>query len=79
LATGEGVYFILPNSVKEVLDHADVIHIHDRWTKKKFAEGIYKSSEIYGSPSDPKLQQEYQEYLKRRLEEMQKQRSSKQP
>jgi regulator of RNase E activity RraA len=81
LAVGdrEGVYFIPPQFVKEVLDHADVIHIHDEWTKKKFAEGIYKSSEIYGSPSDPKLQQEYQEYLKRRLEEMQKQRSSKQP
>jgi 4-hydroxy-4-methyl-2-oxoglutarate aldolase len=81
LAVGdrEGVYFIPSQFVKEVLDHADVIHIHDEWTKMKFAEGKYKSSEIYGSPSDPKLQQEYQEYLKRRLEEIQKQRSSKHP
>ena len=78
LAVGdrEGVYFIPPQFVKEVLDRADEIHIHDEWTKKKFAEGKYKSSEIYSSPSDPKLKQEYQEYLKRRLEEIHKQRSS---
>jgi 4-hydroxy-4-methyl-2-oxoglutarate aldolase len=61
LAVGgrEGVYFIPPQFVKEVLDHADVTHIHDEWTKKKFAEGKYKSSEIYSSPSDPKLKAEY--------------------
>jgi regulator of RNase E activity RraA len=73
----EGVYFIPPQFVQEVLDRADETHIHDEWTKKKFDEGKYKSSEIYGSPSDPKLQQEYQGYLKRRLEEIHKQRSSK--
>jgi 4-hydroxy-4-methyl-2-oxoglutarate aldolase len=73
----EGVYFVPPQFVREVLDQADETHIHDEWTKKKFDEGKYKSSEIYGSPSDPKLQQEYKEYLKRRLEEIRKQRSSK--
>jgi len=80
LAVGgrEGVYFIPPQFVKEVLDHADVTHIHDEWTKKKFAEGKYKSSEIYSSPSDPKLKAEYQEYLKKRLEELRKQRSAEQ-
>jgi len=70
----EGVYFIPPQFVKEILDHADEVHIHDEWTKKKFAEGKYKSSEIYGSPSDPKLKQEYDEYLKKRLDELHKQR-----
>ena len=73
----EGVYFIPPHLVKDVLGRADEIHIHDEWTKKKFAEGKYKSSEIYGSPKDPKLMQEYQEYLKQRLEEIRKQRTSK--
>jgi len=68
----EGVYFIPPQFVQEVLDKADETHIHDEWTKKKFAEGKYKSSEIYGSPTDPKLRQDYQEYLKRRLEEVRK-------
>lgn len=72
----EGVYFIPPQFVKEVLDHADEIHIHDEWTKKKFDEGKYKSSEIYGSPKDPKLQQEYREYLKKRLDEIHKQQGS---
>jgi len=73
----EGVYFVPPQFVQEVLDRADVTHIHDEWTKKKFAEGKYKSSEIYGSPHDPKLQQEYQEYLKKRLAEIRKDRGSK--
>lgn len=78
LAVGdrEGVYFIPPQFVKEVLDRADVVHIHDEWTKMKFAEGKYKSSEIYSSPTDPKLKQEYQEYLKKKLEELHKQRAS---
>jgi 4-hydroxy-4-methyl-2-oxoglutarate aldolase len=73
----EGIYFVPPQFVQEVLDKADETHIHDEWTKKKFAEGKYKSSEIYGSPSDPKLKQEYEEYLKKRLDEIHKQRSSK--
>jgi len=72
----EGVYFIPPEFVKSVLDQADEIHIHDEWTKKKFAEGKYKSSEIYPSPSDPKLQQEYKEYLNKELEEIAKKRKA---
>jgi 4-hydroxy-4-methyl-2-oxoglutarate aldolase len=70
----EGVYFVPPQFVKEMLDRADEIHVHDEWTKKKFDEGKYKSSEIYGSPKDPKLKEEYREYLKKRLEEIRKQR-----
>jgi hypothetical protein len=35
----------------------------------------YKSREIYSTPADPKLQQEYKDYLKKRLEEIRKQRS----
>jgi regulator of RNase E activity RraA len=73
----EGVYFIPPQLVKEVLDRADEIHVHDEWTKKKFDEGKYKSSEIYSTPSDPKLLQEYQEFLKKRLEEIRRQRNAK--
>jgi 4-hydroxy-4-methyl-2-oxoglutarate aldolase len=72
----EGVYFVPPYLVKDLLDRADVVHIHDEWTKKKFDEGKYKSSEIYGSPKDPKLQQEYKDYLKKRLEEIRSQRAS---
>jgi len=75
----EGVYFVPPQFVQEVLDKADETHIHDEWTKKKFAEGKYKSSEIYGSPTDPKLKQEYADYLKQRLDEIHKERAQKQP
>ncbi len=68
----EGVYFVPPELVQGMLDRADETHIHDEWTRKKFDEGKYKSSEIYGSPKDPELKKEYQEYLKKRLEEIRK-------
>lgn len=68
----EGLYFIPPSLVTQVVDNADVVHIHDEWTRKKFDEGKYKSSEIYGSPRDPALKKEYDEYLKKRLEEIRK-------
>jgi 4-hydroxy-4-methyl-2-oxoglutarate aldolase len=66
----EGVYFIPPHLVEDVLDNADKVHIHDEWTRKKFDEGKYKSSDIYPSPRDPALKQEYEEYLKKRLAEI---------
>jgi regulator of RNase E activity RraA len=68
----EGVYFIPPQFVQEVVDKADEVHIHDEWTRKKFDEGKYKSSDIYSSPRDPELRKEYQEYLKKRLDEIRK-------
>jgi 4-hydroxy-4-methyl-2-oxoglutarate aldolase len=68
----EGIYFIPPQFAQEVVDKADTVHVHDEWTRKKFDEGKYKSSEIYGSPRDPELLKEYQAYLKKRLEEIQK-------
>jgi 4-hydroxy-4-methyl-2-oxoglutarate aldolase len=68
----EGVYFIPPALVQQVVDNSDIIHIHDEWTRMKFDEGKYKSSEIYGSPKDPALKKEYDEYLKKRLEEIRK-------
>ena len=68
----EGVYFIPPALLQQVVDNADVIHIHDEWTRKKFDEGKYKSSDIYSTPKDPALKKEYEEYLKKRLEEIRK-------
>lgn len=69
----EGVYFIPPQVAKDVVDNADIVHIHDEWTRKKFDEGKYKSSDIYGSPHDPALKKEYADYLKKRLEEIRSQ------
>lgn len=68
----EGVYFIPPHLVEPIVDNADKIHIHDEWTRKKFDEGKYKSSDIYSTPRDPALKKEYDEYLKKRLDEMRK-------
>ena len=72
LGIAEGVYFIPPALVQQVVDRADEIHIHDEWTRMKFDEGKYKSSEIYGTPRDPALKKEYDEYFKTRLEEIRK-------
>ncbi len=68
----EGVAFIPPQLAQGILDTADTTHVHDEWTRKKFDEDKYKSSEIYGSPRDPALQKEYKEYLQKRLEEIRK-------
>ncbi len=68
----EGVSFVPPQSIEGVVDRADTTHIHDEWTRKKFDEGKYKSTDIYSSPRDPALLKEYQEYLKKRLEEIRK-------
>jgi len=63
----EGVSFIPPHLVQGIIDEAQVTHIHDEWTKKKFDEGKYKSTEIYSRPRDPALLKEYQDYLKQKL------------
>jgi regulator of RNase E activity RraA len=68
----EGVYFIPPQFAQEVMDKADDVHIHDEWTRKKFDEGKYKSSDIYSTPHDPDLKKEYQEYHDKRLAEIRK-------
>jgi hypothetical protein len=33
----------------------------------KFDEGKYKSTDIYGSPHDPALIKEYQDYLRKKI------------
>jgi regulator of RNase E activity RraA len=63
----EGVYFIPPQLVEQVVTRAQTTKIHDEWTKAKFMTGKYKASELYPSPSDPALRKEYEEYLKQKL------------
>ena len=70
----EGVSFIPPQAFGDMLDRADTTHIHDEWTRKMFDAGKYKSSEIYSSPKDPALRKEYEDYLKKRLEELRSKR-----
>jgi 4-hydroxy-4-methyl-2-oxoglutarate aldolase len=77
LGDREGVYFIPPSLVQGILDRADETHIHDEWTKRKFDEGKYKSQEIYGSPRDPALKKEYEDYLAKKLAELKAKRAQK--
>jgi 4-hydroxy-4-methyl-2-oxoglutarate aldolase len=69
----EGIYFIPPQLAEQTVDNADIVHIHDEWTRKMFETGKYKSTEIYSTPKDPALKKEYDEYLKKRLAEIRKQ------
>jgi 4-hydroxy-4-methyl-2-oxoglutarate aldolase len=72
LGDREGVYFVPPHLVEKVVENADEIHIHDDWTQDKFKNETskYKSTDIYGSPRDPKLKAEYADYLKKKLDEL---------
>jgi len=63
----EGVNFIPPQSVQALIDNARITHIHDEWTRMKFDENRYKSTDIYSSPNDPALIKEYEEFLKQKL------------
>jgi len=67
LGDREGVYFIPPHMVEEIVKKAEITHIHDEWTKDKFLTGTYKSSDLYSTPTDLKLKQEYEDYLKQKL------------
>jgi regulator of RNase E activity RraA len=72
LGDREGIYFIPPQLVEDVLKRAEDIKIHDEWTKMKFREGKYKSSDIYGSPHEKALKDEYEAYKKSKMGENKK-------
>jgi len=63
----EGVTFVPQHQAQDFIDRAVITHIHDEWTKRKFDEGKYKSSDIYGRPRDPEPIKEHEEYLKQKL------------
>ena len=65
LGDREGISIVPPQLVEDVVKRGEDTKIHDDWTKMKFREGKYKSSDIYGSPRDPALKQEYEEYRKK--------------
>jgi 4-hydroxy-4-methyl-2-oxoglutarate aldolase len=66
----EGIYFIPPHMVQQIVTRAVTTKIHDEWTKAKFMTGKYKSSELYPSPTVPELKKEYEEHLKKKLAEL---------
>jgi 4-hydroxy-4-methyl-2-oxoglutarate aldolase len=64
-----GVFFIPPQLVQQVIEQAETTQARDEWSIKMFDTGKYKSSEIYGTPRDPALRKEREEYIKQRLEQ----------
>jgi 4-hydroxy-4-methyl-2-oxoglutarate aldolase len=72
LGDREGVIFIPPHLVREIVEAAELTHIHDEWTKQKFLTGKYKASDLYGGPLSPEVKKEYDEYVKKRLSDKRK-------
>jgi 4-hydroxy-4-methyl-2-oxoglutarate aldolase len=46
------------------LNAADSTKARDEWIKQKMDTRKYKSSELYGSPRDPALRKEMDDYIK---------------
>ena len=61
----EGLSFIPPHVVQGAAERAKITELHDIWTKGKLSTGKWKASELYPRPSDPKLVQEYEDWLAR--------------
>jgi regulator of RNase E activity RraA len=62
----EALFFIPPHLVEQIVTSFESTQARFEWIKKKFDEGKYKSSEIYGRPRDPALIKEMEEYIKSR-------------
>ncbi len=58
----EGVYFVPPHLVEQIVKSADEVHIHDEWTQMMMKTGKYKSSELYPTPKDPELKKQYEDF-----------------
>jgi 4-hydroxy-4-methyl-2-oxoglutarate aldolase len=64
LGDEEGLFFIPPHLVKDAIDAAASTMARDEWIKQKMDLRKYKSSELYGRPSDPALAKELDDYVK---------------
>lgn len=61
----DGILFVPPQLVDEVISSTRTQRLRDQWIKSKFDLGKYKSSDIYYQPTDPALLKELQEFLQR--------------
>src|SRR5580693_6046116 len=64
LGDEEGLLFIPPHLVEPALAAADSTKARDEWIKQKMDTRKYKSSDLYGSPRDPALRKEMDDYIK---------------
>ena len=58
----DGILAIPPQFVSEVIKTTIINRRRDVWIKKAFDLGRFKSSEIYGSPRDPVLLKQFNDY-----------------
>lgn len=66
----EGLTFVPPALVERCANQARITELHDIWTKGKLATGQYKASELYPSPRDQALQDEYKAWLEAQKREL---------
>ena len=64
LGDEEGLFFIPPHLVTAAIDAAAGTMARDEWIKQKMDLRKYKSSDLYGTPKDPALAKELEEYIK---------------
>jgi regulator of RNase E activity RraA len=62
LADREGLWFIPPHMVKEVVESGEMSKARDDWSLMMLGTGKYTSRQIYG-PLTPELQKEREEYV----------------
>lgn len=66
LGDRDGILFIPPQMVEEVIESARTQRVRDEWVKSKMATGKYKSSDLYGRLTDPALQKDFDEFAKQK-------------
>ena len=66
----EGLTFVPPHLVEGAVVQAKITELHDVWTKGKLATGKYRASELYPSPKDAALKEEYANWLAEKKREL---------
>jgi regulator of RNase E activity RraA len=64
LGDEEGLFFIPPHLLKDAIDAAASTKARDEWIKQKMDLRQYKSTDLYGTPKDPALKKELDDYIK---------------
>jgi 4-hydroxy-4-methyl-2-oxoglutarate aldolase len=64
LGDEEGLFFIPLHLVEDAIDAAAATKARDEWIKKKMDLRQYKSTDLYGTPKDPALKKELDDYIK---------------
>ena len=59
----EGAHVYITGRRKDALDAASGTMARDEWIKQKMDTRQYKSSDLYGTPRDPALRKEMDDYI----------------